>query len=212
MCKLLDRPPSGPGWAHEVKFDGYRIQLRVEDGKTVLRTRKGLDWTDKFRSIAKAAAELPDCIVDGEVVALDHNGAPDFAALQAALSDGKTDQLIFFVFDVLFAEGEDLRSLPLADRKERLRKLLESLNRKTEALIRYVEHFETGGDAVLQSACRMSLEGIVSKKLDAPIAPAAAMPGPNPNAAPAMKSSLAAGARRTENSVLFSWASIAGSI
>jgi bifunctional non-homologous end joining protein LigD len=168
LCKLLERPPSGPGWVHEVKFDGYRMQLRVEDGKAVLRTRKGLDWSDKFRAIANAAGGLPDCIVDGEVVALDHNGAPDFAALQAALSDGKTDQLIFFAFDLLFADGEDLRGLPLSARKTQLQQLLETGGTGKETLIRFVEHFETGGDAVLQSACRMSLEGIVSKKLDAP--------------------------------------------
>jgi bifunctional non-homologous end joining protein LigD len=162
LCKLLDRPPAGAGWGHEVKFDGYRMQLRVEDGKAVLCTRKGLDWTSKFGAIAKAARGLADCIVDGEIVALDRDGAPDFAALQAALSDEKTDQLVFFAFDLLFADGEDLRKLPLAERKARLEKTV------TGPLIRYVEHFETGGDAVLQSACRMSLEGIVSKKLDAP--------------------------------------------
>ena len=109
---------------HEVKFDGYRMQLRVEDGKAKLFTRKGLDWTGKFAAIAKAAAKLPDCIMDGEVCALDHNGAPDFAALQAALSDGKSDALIYFVFDLLFAEGEDLRPLPLTTRKARLAALL----------------------------------------------------------------------------------------
>ena len=168
LCKLLDRPPPGPGWVHEVKFDGYRIQSRVEDGSAVLRTRKGLDWTDKFAAIAKAASGLTDCILDGEVVALDRNGAPNFAALQAALSDGKTDQLIFFVFDLLFADGEDLRALPLSDRKARLRSLPDTLGAKKDVLIRFVEHFGSGGDAVLQSACRMSLEGIVSKKLDAP--------------------------------------------
>ena len=168
LCKLHDRPPAGSGWVHEVKFDGYRIALGVEDGRAVLRTRKGLDWTDKFPAIAKAASGLPDCMLDGEVVALDRNGAPDFAALQAALSDGKTDQLVFFVFDLLFAEGEDLRNLPLSARKTRLHSLLETLAAEKKPLIRYVEHFGTGGDAVLQSACRMSLEGIVSKRLDAP--------------------------------------------
>ena len=80
LCKLLERPPAGAGWAHEVKFDGYRMQLRVEDGKAKLLTRKGLDWTGKFSAIARAAAKFPDCIIDGEVCALDHNGAPDFAA------------------------------------------------------------------------------------------------------------------------------------
>ena len=164
LCRLVDQPPSGTDWVHEVKFDGYRLQLRVEDGKARLLTRKGLDWTAKFPAIAKAAADLPDSIIDGEVCALDHNGAPDFAALQAALSDGKTEPLIFFAFDLLFAESEDLRRLPLSTRKARLGKLLA----KHDTHIRYVEHFTSGGDAVLLSACRMNLEGIVSKKLDAP--------------------------------------------
>jgi bifunctional non-homologous end joining protein LigD len=168
LCQPLERPPAAPGWVHEIKFDGYRVQLRVEGGKSVLRTGKGLDWTDKFPAIAKMAGDLPDCIIDGEVVALDHNGAPDFTALQAALSEGKAGQLIFFVFDLLFVDHEDLRGLPLLDRKARLRALLDRHHDKKHPLIRYVEHFETGGDAVLQSACRMSLEGIVSKRLNAP--------------------------------------------
>ncbi|MBV9993468.1 MAG: DNA ligase D [Alphaproteobacteria bacterium] len=164
LCQSLERPPGGPGWAHEIKFDGYRVQARIEDGKCRLLTRKGLDWTPKFSEIAKAANALPDCIVDGEIVALDHNGAPDFAALQAALSDGKTGNLVFFVFDLMFDGDQDLRPLPLRERKRRLKALLDP----KEQRIRFVEHFETAGDAVLQSACRMSLEGIVSKKLDAP--------------------------------------------
>jgi bifunctional non-homologous end joining protein LigD len=164
LCRLVERPGSGGNWVHEVKFDGYRMQLRMEGGKAALRTRKGLDWTAKFAAIAKVAAKLPDCIIDGEICALDHNGAPDFAALQAALSDGKSDALIFFAFDLLFAEGEDLRKLPLTARKERL----EALLRKHNASLRFVEHFSSGGDAVLQSACRMNLEGIVSKRADAP--------------------------------------------
>jgi bifunctional non-homologous end joining protein LigD len=164
LCRLVEQPPSGANWLHEVKFDGYRVQLRVEDGKAALRTRKGLDWTAKFPAIAKVAAKLPDCLIDGEICALDHNGAPDFAGLQAALSDGKTEPLIFFAFDLLFAEGEDLRPLPLTARKQRLERLL----KKQDVHLRYVEHFTSGGEAVLQSACRMNLEGIVSKKGDAP--------------------------------------------
>lgn len=167
LCQLVARAPAGPGWAHEVKFDGYRLQLRVEDGEAALRTRNGLDWTKKFAAIAKAAKGLPDCLIDGEACALDHHGAPDFAGLQAALSDGKSEDLIFFAFDLLFAEGEDLRVLPLSERKECLAKLLTRPKSKGSP-IRYVEHFETGGDAVLQSACRMHLEGIVSKELAAP--------------------------------------------
>ena len=94
LCTSVDRPPDGEGWCHEIKFDGYRVQLRVEDGEAVLKTRKGLDWTDKFTAIAKEGSALPDVLIDGEIVALDHNGAPDFSTLQAAISDGKTDELI----------------------------------------------------------------------------------------------------------------------
>ncbi|MFH1342194.1 MAG: DNA ligase D [Pseudomonadota bacterium] len=166
LCTLVDRPPSGDGWCHEIKFDGYRVQLRVEGGEAALLTRKGLDWTDKFKAIAKAGSALPDALIDGEIVALDENGAPNFSTLQAAISDGKTDDLIFFAFDLLFAGGEDLRRLPLGERKERLKKLLEARKGKSSQ-IRYVEHFESGGDAILQSACKLSLEGIVSKKLAA---------------------------------------------
>jgi bifunctional non-homologous end joining protein LigD len=174
LCTLVDRPPAAEGWCHEIKFDGYRVQLRVEDGAATLKTRKGLDWTDKFQAIAKEASTLPDALIDGEIVALDQNGAPDFSTLQAAISDGKTGNLIFFAFDLLFAGGEDIRPLPLGERKARLKKLLEARARGKSRLIRYVEHFETGGDgsmggdAILQSACKLSLEGIVSKKLSAP--------------------------------------------
>ncbi len=166
LCEVVERPPNEPGWVHEIKFDGYRIQLRIADGEVTLKTRKGLDWTDKFGAIAKSAAKLPDAIVDGEVVALDHNGAPDFAALQAALSEGRTEDLIYFAFDLLFDADGDLRPRPLSDRKKRLRKLL-SAGAK-DPRIRFVEHFESGGEAVLRSACKLALEGIVSKRLDAP--------------------------------------------
>ncbi len=166
LCNTLDRPPPGKGWIHEIKFDGYRIQMRVENGDATLKTRKGLDWTAKWPAIASAAASLPDCIIDGEICALDENGAPDFAALQAALSEGKTNDLVFFAFDLLFHEKEDLRELALNERKDRLAALLSDTG--DDPLLRFVEHFETGGDAVLKSACRLSLEGIVSKQAEAP--------------------------------------------
>ncbi|MFP3547309.1 DNA ligase D [Rhizobium sp. SIMBA_035] len=166
LCQTLSRPPSAAGWIHEIKFDGYRIQMRVVDGEVTLKTRKGLDWTAKWPAIAKAASSLPDSIIDGEICALDDHGAPDFAALQAALSEGKTDDLVFFGFDLLFDGGEDLREVPLIERKARLSTMLSDAG--DDPLLRFVEHFETGGDAVLKSACRLSLEGIVSKKGDAP--------------------------------------------
>jgi bifunctional non-homologous end joining protein LigD len=164
LATSLDKPPTGSGWAHEIKFDGYRMQLRTVGGNAVLLSRKGLDWSSKFPEIVRAGAALADGIFDGEVVALDHTGAPDFAALQAAISDVRTKDLVFFVFDQMFERQEDLRSLPRSERKSRLRATIEG----APANIRYVEHFVTAGDAVLQSACRMDLEGIVSKRLDAP--------------------------------------------
>jgi bifunctional non-homologous end joining protein LigD len=167
LCTLVDRPPPGADWCHEIKFDGYRVQLRVESGEVTLKTRKGLDWTEKFSAIAKEASPLPDVIIDGEIAALDHNGAPHFSTLQAALSDGKTEDLIFFAFDLMFHDGVDLRPVALRDRKAQLKELLEARKGKPK-LIRYVEHFESGGEAVLKSACKLALEGIVSKKLDGP--------------------------------------------
>jgi bifunctional non-homologous end joining protein LigD len=166
LCTPVERPPAGEGWGHEIKFDGYRMQLRVEDGEVSLKTRKGLDWTEKFEAIAKEARSLPDVLIDGEIVALDHNGVPHFSALQAALSDGKTNGLIFFAFDLLFAEDMDLRRLPLRDRKARLKQLLDEHGKGDS--IRYVEHFEVDGDTVMESARELSLEGIISKKLSAP--------------------------------------------
>jgi bifunctional non-homologous end joining protein LigD len=168
LCKPVDRPPVGEGWGHEVKFDGYRLQLRIANGEVTLKTRKGLDWTHKFQAIAAAAADFPNAIIDGEVAALDQNGSPDFAALQAALSEERTDDLIFFAFDFMYSDDGDLRSLPLRERKAALQEYLGEQGQDSNSLIRYVDHFETAGDAVLQSACRMNLEGIISKRLDAP--------------------------------------------
>ncbi|MDF8356371.1 DNA ligase D [Ensifer adhaerens] len=166
LCETVERPPAGKNWLHEIKFDGYRIQMRVADGEVMLKTRKGLDWTAKYPEIASASSQLPDCIIDGEICALDDNGAPDFAALQAALSEGTTGNLVYFAFDLLFDGGEDLRPRPLTDRKARLQELLADATDNPR--LRFVEHFETGGDAVLRSACKLSLEGIVSKHADAP--------------------------------------------
>jgi bifunctional non-homologous end joining protein LigD len=166
LCRLVDKPPVGPVWVHEVKFDGYRMQLRIEKRRAVLRTRKALDWTDRFPEIARAAQRLPDCIIDSEICALDEQGLPNFAGLQQALSDGHSGDLVCFAFDLLFLDGEDLRPLPLEQRKSRLAELT---GRDGAApLLRYVEHFDTSGETFLQTACRAHLEGIISKRRDAP--------------------------------------------
>jgi len=167
LCTAVDRPPNGAGWGHEIKFDGYRVQLRVEHGEATLKTRKGLDWTGQFAAIAREGGVLPDLLIDGEIVALDHAGVPDFSTLQAAIADGKTDDLVFFAFDLLFADGLDLRRLPLRERKARLQQVLEARTGKGKR-IRFVAHFESDGDEVFESARQLALEGIVSKKLEAP--------------------------------------------
>jgi len=166
LAKLVERPPTGPGWGHELKIDGYRMQLRVAGGRATLRTRKGLDWTEKFSRIAEAADGFPDCIIDGEVAAFGSDGMLTFHALQAALSEDNQDSLVYYVFDLLYEDGEDLRKLPLTERKARLKALLDAA--RASGPIQYSEHFEQSGDAVLKSACRVAMEGIVSKRLDAP--------------------------------------------
>jgi bifunctional non-homologous end joining protein LigD len=166
LAKLVDRPPDSAGWGHEVEFDGYRAQLRVEKGKAVIRTRRGLDWTERFSAIAKNASVFPDSIIDGEIVALDERQLPNFGALQAALSSEKSDDLVFYAFDLLFEGREDLRALGIGERKARLEKFLGAQSASSQ--IRYVAHLQSNAEAVLASACKIGLEGIISKKLDAP--------------------------------------------
>ena len=166
LAKLTDVPPEGSDWVHEVKLDGYRAQLRVSGGESRVSTRAGLDWTERFAAIAKDAEALPDCMIDGEIVALDAKGLPRFSALQAALSEGKSEDLVLFAFDLLFEGREDLRTLPLADRKERLKALLSA--RGVSRRLHFVAHLQSNARDVYSSACKMGLEGIVSKQRSAP--------------------------------------------
>ena len=168
LCQIADRPPSTPGWAHEIKFDGYRLQVAIGDGRATLRTRKGLDWTDRFPELAADAAHWPDGVLDGELCALDDHDMPDFSALQTAIADGATDRLVYFAFDLMFDGPEDLRALPLSHRKARLQALIDRTPRTLAQRLRYIEHFGANGQTFLESACRMNLEGVISKKLDAP--------------------------------------------
>jgi len=167
LCRSVARPPNGPGWTHEIKFDGYRIQLHVKAGRARLFTRRGLDWTDRFPEIANEGSTLPDCLVDGEVVAFNQKGITDFSRLQDALSKGKTQALVFFAFDLLYAGGADLRGEPLERRKAALKSLLGD-GKARHARLRYVEDFRLPGSAMIDAACEMGLEGIVSKRLAAP--------------------------------------------
>ncbi|CAD5283656.1 3'-phosphoesterase / DNA ligase D / DNA repair polymerase [Bosea sp. 62] len=169
LATLLDKPPGGDAWLHEVKFDGYRLQARISAGKVRLLTRTGLDWTERFGdriADALAAMSCETALIDGEVVALGENGISSFSALQAALSDGETANLVFFAFDLLHLDGEDLRAEPLLARKERLEELLKAAGQ--DAPLRYSEHFVEPGQTMLRHACRMGLEGVISKRAEAP--------------------------------------------
>lgn len=168
LCVSVEQPPMGKGWLHEIKFDGYRICLRVVAGKASIMTRKGLNWTAKFTEIAKAASALPDGIYDGEVVALDKSGQTNFSSLQAAIADGDTKNLVCFLFDLPFAANLDIRKLPLKERKAALAAVLNGIGKRRASTLRYVEHVEGNGEAVFESASKLSVEGIISKKADAP--------------------------------------------
>jgi bifunctional non-homologous end joining protein LigD len=164
LATLVTKPPEGSNWVHEVKFDGYRLEARIDDGKVTLTTRNANDWTARFKDLATALANLPcqNAILDGEAVHMAADGTMSFHALQNALSTGKKEDLQFWVFDLLFLDGEDVRDQPLLERKALLKALLQKAPRR----IHYSDHFEASGAQVLHQACSASLEGIISKRAD----------------------------------------------
>ena len=162
LCTLVDAVPSGSGWMHEMKYDGYRAFIAVGGGTAKVYTRNGLDWTDKFAAIAAAAAQLDvgNALIDGEIVAF-KDGRPDFSTLKNAISAG--GDMTFFAFDLLELDGEDLRTLPNVQRKERLRALVPGSDR-----LQFSEHVIGAGETLLERMCQEGLEGVVSKQVDAP--------------------------------------------
>ena len=167
LATLVDEPPAGDQWLHELKFDGYRVECLIDGGEVTLITRKGLDWTDQFATIAEAASALPveSAILDGEVVVLLPDGRSSFQGLQQAFSGRPPGPLVYFVFDLLQHDGADLRRLPLIERKQRLAALLKR-RRRASQVIRYSDHIQGQGSKVLADACRAGLEGIISKRAD----------------------------------------------
>lgn len=167
----LDRTPAGTAWLHEVKFDGYRMQAVRDGRKTALITRTGLDWTKRFGNAITAELEALPCetvVIDGEIVVLSDTGISDFSALQADLSDERTDRFVFYVFDLLYLDGVDLSRRPLIERKEALEALLGDKATAGEGALRYSQHFVEEGDVMLDQACRLGLEGVISKRREAP--------------------------------------------
>ena len=169
---LVKKAPEGDDWLHELKLDGYRILLRMEGEEARALTRKGHDWSHRFPEVVAAARELPGggTVVDGEVVVLLPAGTTDFQTLQNAL-DGEEPEgaLVYFAFDLPYYRGRDLTARPLVERKGILREVVESLPGGVP--LRYSDHIQGHGPQVLERACGFSLEGIVSKRRDAPYRP-----------------------------------------
>jgi bifunctional non-homologous end joining protein LigD len=165
---LVDKPLTGPQWAHEIKFDGYRIQARIDGDDIRLLTRKALDWTKRFPTIAGALRTLDagKALLDGEIVSEDEEGVPHFSELQADLKSGRRDRLRYRVFDLLYLDGFDLTGATLLDRKSLLERLLGRASAGSP--LRYSEHSDEDGATMLRHACRMGLEGILSKRKDLP--------------------------------------------
>jgi bifunctional non-homologous end joining protein LigD len=166
LATLVDEAPDGDHWIHEIKFDGYRVICRINGPDVRLSTRRGNDWTASFPNLARAARQLRarDAIIDGEVVVLDARGLSNFQSLQNALGRGREKDVVYCAFDLLYLDGRDLRGLPLTERKALLAQLLEH----APTSIRYTDHVEGNGPTFFKQACELSLEGIVSKRSDAP--------------------------------------------
>ena len=165
LATLVDSVPTGSDWIHEYKYDGYRLLIATGEGAATAWTRNGKDWSDKFRALVKAASELPaGCLIDGEAVALNKQGRPDFQLLQSTLKEQKGANLAFYAFDLLVDRGEDVTGLPNLERKERLAALLKGVSPP----ILYGDHVVAKGEALFDAICQEAGEGIISKKASAP--------------------------------------------
>ncbi|MGQ3078001.1 MAG: DNA ligase D [Allorhizobium sp.] len=167
LATLVKTVPKGARWLHEIKLDGYRIQARIDHGKVQLLTRTGLDWTDRFgKRLVSALKALPvqSALIDGEIVVESGNGSSDFSLLQQDLSEGRDDRFTYYVFDLMHLDGQDLTGASLTDRKAALGPLIADVGEP----LKFSSHFDESGELVLKHACRLSLEGVISKVASAP--------------------------------------------
>jgi DNA ligase D-like protein (predicted ligase) len=169
LTQLVDAAPDGDQWLHEIKYDGYRMHARLDQGAVKLLTRTGLDWTRKYPAIAKAvvALEARQAYLDGELCGLDPDGITSFSRIQAASDAGNAAGLVFFLFDLLHFDGEQIAARPLIERKQRLAALLPS----DGSPLHFSDHVIGQGPAFYEKSCAQHVEGIVSKRIDAPYAP-----------------------------------------
>jgi bifunctional non-homologous end joining protein LigD len=161
LATTMEKVPNGDRWIHEIKFDGYRVQLHIANDDIKVFTRRGNDWTTRFRKIAGDAylINAGSAIIDGEVVVPAVDGTTDFSVLQNELK-GKSTKIVMVAFDLLYLNGQDLRKLPLIERKSSLKKLL------AKTAIQFSESFELDGREMFKHACQVGLEGVVSKVRD----------------------------------------------
>lgn len=166
LATLVREVPQEAGWIHEIKFDGYRIIAQIEDGKARLVSRNGQAWTNRFPELAALLDQLPvdRAILDGEVVALAPDGTSRFRRLQEALSEGKTERLVYQVFDLLYLNDHDLQEVALLARKQALAQLLEAAGFAGSSSVRYTDHLAARGPEFFEQACRLGLEGIIAKR------------------------------------------------
>lgn len=164
LATLKSKAPKGDQWLHEIKYDGYRVQVHLNRGRKKVFTRNGLDWTKRFTEIAGALAIPGEAIIDGEVVVV-HEGRANFSELQAELAAGRQGRLVYYAFDLLWRNG-DLRKLPQIERKQRLRDLLGEND--VELPVLYSEHLTGDGQKMFEHAAKLNWEGIISKRADAP--------------------------------------------
>jgi bifunctional non-homologous end joining protein LigD len=169
LTELVAAAPEGDTWLHEIKFDGYRMHARLDRGSARLLTRTGLDWTHKYPAIAAAVSSLGarQAYLDGELCGVGADGITSFSMIQLASDAGNAAGLVFFLFDLLHLDGEDLAARPLIDRKAHLAALLSNAT----SPLQYCDHQIGRGREFHKQACAMSLEGIVSKRADAPYTP-----------------------------------------
>ena len=164
LATLKAKAPRGEQWIHEIKYDGYRVQVHLNGGRKKVFTRNGLDWTKRFTEIAGALAIPGQAIIDGEVVVV-HEGRTNFSELQAELAAGRQGRLVYYAFDLLWRDG-DLRKLPQIERKQMLIDLLGK--NEVEMPVVYSEHLTGDGQQMFEHAAKLNWEGIVSKRADAP--------------------------------------------
>ena len=169
LTRLVDQAPDGPDWLHEIKFDGYRMHARLDRGAVRLLTRTGLDWTHKYPAVAAAVALLParQAYLDGELCGVRPDGTTSFSLIQNASDTGNSGALVFFLFDLLYLDSEAIAPMPVTERKERLRALLSGGG----SPLHVTGHQIGRGRTFYDHACTLKVEGIVSKRVDAPYAP-----------------------------------------